>query len=58
MDGTARHAEALAELGKHTTSRVCVYIRRLSDVNPTVLESALRDPYAYVKSHDGHMHRF
>jgi hypothetical protein len=57
MDGTARHAEALAALGKHTTSRVCVYIKRLSDVDLPTLEGVLRESYAYVKSQAGHMHR-
>ena len=57
MDGTARHADALAGLGKHTTSRVCVYIKRLSDVDLAVLEGIVRQSYDYVKSHDGHMHR-
>ncbi len=57
MDGTARHAEALGALGKHTTSRVCVYIKRLSDVEVAILEGVLRASYEYVKSHDGHMHR-
>jgi hypothetical protein len=32
MDGTASYSELLARLVKHTTSRVCVYIKRLSDV--------------------------
>lgn len=57
MDGTARYAEALAQLGKHSTSRVCVYINRLSDVQLPILEQILRESYAYVKSQDGHMHR-
>jgi hypothetical protein len=57
MDGTARHTELLARLGKHTTSRVCVYIKRLSEVDLSVLEHIVRDSYEYVKSQDGHMHR-
>jgi hypothetical protein len=57
MDGTARHAEGLVELGKHTTSRVCVYIKHLSDVDLPSLERVLRESYEYVKSQDGHMHR-
>ena len=57
MDGTARHAELLAQLGTHTTSRVCVYIKRLSDISLPVLEDVLRQSYAYVKDHDGTMHR-
>jgi hypothetical protein len=35
MDGTARYSDLLARLGRHTTSRVCVYIKRLSDVELT-----------------------
>lgn len=57
MDGTARHAEQLAALGRHTTSRVCVYLKRLSDVDLAVLESILRDSYAYLRDHDGTMNR-
>jgi hypothetical protein len=57
MDGTARHTELLANLGKHTTSRVCVYINRLSDIDLPILERIVRDSYDYVKSQDGHMHR-
>lgn len=57
MDGTARHADLLARLGKHTTSRVCVYIKRLSDIELPILEQVVLDSYEYVKSQDGHMHR-
>ncbi|HEX4444243.1 MAG TPA: DUF1801 domain-containing protein [Galbitalea sp.] len=57
MDGTVRHADLLARLGGHTTSRVCVYIRRLSDVDLSVLERIVLDSYEYITSQDGHMHR-
>jgi hypothetical protein len=57
MDGTVRHSELLAGVGKHTATRVCVYIKRLSDVELPVLEQILRDSYGYIKSQDGHMHR-
>ncbi len=57
MDGTARHSELLARLGKHTTSRVCVYIKRLGDVQLPILEQIVQQSYEYVKSQDGHMHR-
>jgi hypothetical protein len=57
MDGTARHAELLSRLGKHTSTRVCVYIKRLSDIELPILEQIVRDSYEYVKSQDGHMHR-
>jgi hypothetical protein len=57
MDGTARHSELLARLGKHTTSRVCVYFTRLGDIELPILEQIVRESYEYVKSQDGHMHR-
>ena len=57
MDGTARHTELLARLGRHTTSRVCLYIKRLGDIELSILEQIVRDSYEYVKSQDGHMHR-
>ena len=57
MDGTARYAELLARLGKHSTSRVCIYIKRLSDIELPVLEQIVQQSYTYVKSQDGHMHR-
>ena len=57
VDGTVRYSELLARLGKHTTSKVCVYLKRLSDVELPVLEQIVRQSYEYVKSQDGHMHR-
>jgi hypothetical protein len=57
MDGTARHSELLARLGKHTTSRVCLYIKRLGDVQLPILEQIVQRSYEYLKSKDGHMHR-
>lgn len=57
MDGTVRYSELLPQLGKHTTSRVCLYLKRLSDVQLPILEQIVQQSYAYVKSQDGHMHR-
>ncbi len=57
MDGTARHAELLDRLGKHTTSRVCVSLKRLGDVQLPILEQIIKQSYEYIKSQDGHMHR-
>jgi hypothetical protein len=57
MDGTARHSELLGLLGKHTTSRVCIYIKQLSDVQLPILEQVLRDSYANIKSEDGNVQR-
>lgn len=49
MDGTDRYSEHLAKLGKHTISKACVYIKRLSDVNLEVLEEILSESYRYMK---------
>lgn len=57
MDGTVRYSDLLTQLGKHTTSRVCLYFKRLSDLNLPILEQILQQSYQYVKSQDGHMHR-
>ena len=50
MDGTARHSELLAKLGKHSTTGYCVYIRRLSDVDLPVLEQIVQESYEFVES--------
>ena len=50
MDGTARHAELLARLGKHGTTGYCLYIKRLSDVELPVLEQILQQSFAYIKA--------
>jgi hypothetical protein len=57
LDGTVRHSELLARLGKHTSSRVCVYIKQLSDIELPILEEIARDSYDYIMSQDGEMHR-
>lgn len=48
MDGTARHSALLAQLGKHTTTGYCVYIRRLGDIDLPVLERIITDSYAFI----------
>jgi hypothetical protein len=55
MDGTERHTKLLAKLGKHTTSRVCLYFKRLGDLDLDVLEKILTQSYAYIKAHEGKM---
>ena len=57
MDGTVRYSESLTRLGRHTTSRVCLYVKRLSDIELPVLEHILQRSYDYITSLDGRMHR-
>jgi hypothetical protein len=53
MDGTARYAELLARLGKHTKTGYCVYIKRLNDIELPILEQIVQQSYENVKSQDG-----
>lgn len=50
MDGTARYADLLAKLGKHTLTGYCLYIKRLSDIDVDVLEQILQKSYDNIKS--------
>jgi hypothetical protein len=50
MDGTARYSKLLAELGEHTTTGYCVVIKRLSDIELSVLEQIAQQSYNYIKS--------
>jgi len=38
MAGVGRYKTLLAKLGKYKTGRSCLYIKRLADVNVTVLQ--------------------
>lgn len=57
MDGTARYTELLSRLGRHSTSRTCLYVKRLSDIDLSVLEQIVQQSYEYITSQDGRMHR-
>lgn len=50
MDGTARHSELLAKLGKHSTTGYCVYVRRLSDIELPVPEQIVRASFEFIES--------
>lgn len=41
MDGFDRYDEMLAALGKHKTGKSCLYIKRLSDIDQSVLEQLI-----------------
>ena len=54
MMGFEKHAELMEKLGKHSTGKSCLYIKRLSDVHiPTLkklMKIGLKDLKAYIKS--------
>jgi hypothetical protein len=55
MDGTARYPDLLAKLGKHTLTGYCIYVKRLSDVDLSILEQILQKSYDNIKSQDGNI---
>ena len=54
MMGFEKHADLMEKLGKHSTSKSCLYIKRLSDVHiPTLkklIKIGLKDLREYTKS--------
>lgn len=42
MPGPAKHPELMAKLGKHSTGKSCLYIKRLSDVHLPTLKKLIR----------------
>lgn len=50
MDGTARYSKLLTQLGKHTTTGYCLYIKQLSDIELPILEQIVKQSYDYIKS--------
>lgn len=49
MEGFEDHTGLLEKLGKHTKSLACLYIKRLSDVDRSVLEELIRVTYLDMK---------
>lgn len=45
MSGVGEYDDLLARLGKHKTSKACLYINKLSDVDMSVLEKLIRRSY-------------
>jgi len=48
MDGFAEYEELLARLGRHSTGKACLYLKRLADVDMTVLEALAGEALAYM----------
>lgn len=49
-DGLAEYEELLARLGKHTTSKVCIYVKRLADIELTVLREILTRSMNHIRA--------
>ena len=50
MSGFEQLQAQLAKLGKHKTGKSCLYIKRLSDIQITVLEELMKESVNIIKS--------
>ncbi len=48
LDGHGNHAEQLARLGKHSTGKSCLYIKRLSDIDVAVPGEMISSSLAWM----------
>lgn len=54
MSGFDRYQQYMKKLGKHSTGKSCLYIKRLSDVNIDVLKELITASYTYYnKKYNG-----
>ena len=53
MPGFARYESLLARLGKHRTGKSCLYVNKLDDIDPDVLEELVRESVAEMKRRYG-----
>jgi hypothetical protein len=50
--GFHQFEDLLEKLGKHTTSKGCLYIKKLADVDKEVLRMIAEKSYQLMKEHD------
>ena len=48
MSGFSRYAELLGKLGRHTTGKSCLYVKRLDDIDQDVLAQLIERSVEYV----------
>ena len=53
MAGFSAHDALLAQLGKHTTGKSCLYVKRLDDIDVVVLRELLERSVAYLRAKYG-----
>lgn len=50
LAGFGRYDALMGKLGKYTTGKSCLYIKRLSDVDETVLEKLIAESVRYMRN--------
>ena len=53
MGGFDNHQDLMEKLGKHTTSKGCLYIKRLDDIHLPTLKKLVQESVKYVKKKYG-----
>lgn len=53
MLGHSQATALLTKLGKHTTGKGCLYIKKLADVDRTVLETLIKNAVAHYRARTG-----
>lgn len=53
VSGFDAYADHLAQLGKHSTGKSCLYIKRLSDVDQAVLRQLATESVSHVRAQNG-----
>jgi hypothetical protein len=48
--GFAHYADLMKSLGRHKTGKSCLYLKRLADVDLTVLRTLIEDSVKYMRS--------
>jgi hypothetical protein len=51
MAGINQYPELLEQLGKHKTSKACLYINKLADIDKTVLKEVIKKSADYTEKH-------
>jgi hypothetical protein len=51
MPGFSRFDTLMSKLGNYKTGKSCLYIRRLADVDETVLERLIEESVGYMRAH-------
>ena len=49
MDGFSKYDDLMARLGKHTTGKSCLYIKKLSDIDESVLEELITESLKNIR---------
>ena len=53
MGAIANHPDLLEKLGKHTTGKGCLYIKKLSDIDPDILSRVIKNSFVFMKNKYG-----